>query len=273
MDLHAVTELRAATGASEWRDGDAWLAGGTWLFSEPQPRVRRLLDLTALGWEPVRATDDGLEIAATCTIAQLSRFAAASGWRAAPLFGQCADAFLLSFKVANVATVGGNLCLALPAGPMIALAAALDGDCTIWTADAAERRVAVTDLVVGDGRTSLRPGELLRAISLPTAALESRTALRKASLTALGRSSALVIGRLDPGSGAFTATLTASTVRPVRVGFDVLPDAADLRAALDDVLRPDVIHADVHGLAAWRRHMTLELAEEVRGELAAEAPA
>ena len=32
-----------------WREGDAWLAGGTWLFSEQQPRLRRLIDLQSLG--------------------------------------------------------------------------------------------------------------------------------------------------------------------------------------------------------------------------------
>ncbi len=47
MDLPGVTEI-ADPRTAAWRDGDAWLAGGTWLFSEPQPGVTRLLDLTAL---------------------------------------------------------------------------------------------------------------------------------------------------------------------------------------------------------------------------------
>ncbi len=68
-----------------------------------------------------------LRIAATCTIAQAARHApwgpAAERW-----CRQCADAFLMSLKVWHIATVGGNLCLALPAGAMISLAAALDGD-------------------------------------------------------------------------------------------------------------------------------------------------
>src|SRR6202046_266815 len=56
-----------------WRDGDAWLGGGTWLFSQPQPRLRRLLDLHAFGWPPLTETEDGLSIAASCTLAQLAR--------------------------------------------------------------------------------------------------------------------------------------------------------------------------------------------------------
>ena len=54
-----------------------------------------------------------------------------------PLIDQCCRAFLASFKIWKTATVGGNLCMALPAGPMIALTAALDGDCVIWRPTAA----------------------------------------------------------------------------------------------------------------------------------------
>ena len=57
MNLNTIEEVRGATavdgGAVEWREGDSWLAGGTWLFSEPQPHLRRLLDLRTLGWPPL----------------------------------------------------------------------------------------------------------------------------------------------------------------------------------------------------------------------------
>ena len=122
---------------------------------------------------------DGLEIAATCTIAALDALALPPEWAAAPLIGQCCRAFLASFKIWNMATVGGNICMALPAGPMISLTAALDGVCTIWAPGGGERRVAVTDFVLGPQRNVLRPGELLRAISLPAAALAQRTAFRQ----------------------------------------------------------------------------------------------
>ena len=62
-----------------------------------------------------------------------------------------------------MATVGGNLCMSLPAGPMISLTAALDGVCTIWTPEGDERRIAVIDFVLAPLRNALEPGELLRA--------------------------------------------------------------------------------------------------------------
>ena len=197
MDLNTINEVarpQRREQLPDWREGDAWLGGGTWLFSEPQVHLRRLIDLAALGWQPLRVGGDGLEIAATCTIAQLNAFAGPPDWIAVPLIDQCCRAFLASFKIWNTATVGGNLCMSLPAGPMIALTAALDGICTIWSPDGHERRVAVTDFVTGPQRNVLAPGDLLRAIALPAEALTRRTAFRQISLAPLGRSGALVIG-------------------------------------------------------------------------------
>jgi CO/xanthine dehydrogenase FAD-binding subunit len=271
VDLNTVEEVTGAATAGAWRPGDAWLAGGTYLFSEPQPHLRRLRDLGTLGWPALTVTDDGLRIAATCTIAELAGFAAPAAWTAAPLFGQCCQAFLASFKIWNVATVGGNVCAALPAGPMTSLTAALDGRCLLQAPDGGSRELAVADFVAGEGTTVLVPGELLRSITLPVAALTARTAFRQGSLHALGRSAALVIGRLDPGTpgrpAGLVLTVTASTVRPVRLRFDGLPGADEVRHAVDDAIPAGTYVDDVHGLPAWRQHLTRRFAEEIRAEL------
>ncbi|MEU2625229.1 FAD binding domain-containing protein [Streptomyces sp. NPDC007157] len=268
MDLNTVVEIRDARDPAPWRPGDAWLGGGTYLFSEAQPRLRRLVDLSRTGWQPVTVAPDGaLEIAATCTIAQLSRCAATLTTRAAPLFEQCCRAFLASFKIWNMATVGGNLCNALPAGPMISLTAALDGQCLLIAQDGGRRQVPVTAFVTGAGRKDLAEGELLRSVTLPARTLACRTAFRQASLYGLGRSGVLVIGALDPVDGSFALTVTASTVRPVRLWFPLPPTAAPLRAAIASAVADDEWFDDIHGLPEWRRHMTFRLAEEIRREL------
>ena len=224
MDLNAIETVmrpRVRAEIGPFAEGDGWLAGGTWLFSEPQPRLRRLIDLSTLGWAPLHADAAGLSISATCTVAALDAFEPPPAWLAGPLIRLCCRAFLASFKIWNVATVGGNLCMALPAGPMISLCAALDGVCVIWTPDGGERRLPIFDFVVGPQRNALRPGELLRAIELPLAALTRRTSFRHVSLSQLGRSGALLIGTLASGGG-FMRTVTASTRRPIRLDF-VLP--------------------------------------------------
>ncbi|HJZ16279.1 MAG TPA: hypothetical protein VJ251_12585, partial [Stellaceae bacterium] len=109
MNLNTVTALRQPSSAAEireWRDGYAWLAGGTWLFSEPQPATDTLVDLDHLGWPALETSPAGLAIGATCRIAELYRFEAPREWIAAPLIRACCDALLASFKIWNAATVG-----------------------------------------------------------------------------------------------------------------------------------------------------------------------
>ncbi|MFF2348114.1 FAD binding domain-containing protein [Pseudarthrobacter sp. NPDC058119] len=282
MDMNTIEAVVRTTDPAQWRDGDAWLAGGTVLFSYgsyafgPQP-LKRLLDLGGAGWTPITVSGDGIELAATCTIAQLydlpgSPQASGRAWPALDLLRACCDSFVASFKVWNMSTVGGNLCTSLPAGPIISLCAGLDGTATILTAGGGSRTVPVADFITGDAKNCLAPGELLRSVHLPASALSARVAFRRLSLSNLGRSGALLIGRLD-GDASLTLTVTAATKRPVQLGFEGLPDADRLAAALDDAIPAELYHDDIHGLPAWRRDMTYRLAEEIRSELAAPAGA
>src|SRR5216683_6587661 len=274
MALNTIRSVARPQSRAElpiWTAGDAWLAGGTWLFSEPQVQLTRLIDLTDLKWPALTITESGLSIAATCTIAELDALACSPEWLAAPLFDQCCRAFLASFKIWKTATVGGNLCMSLPAGPMISLTAALDGVCTIWQADGGERKVSVADFVTGNQRNVLAPGDLLRQIDIPLPALKRRSAFRQISLTPVGRSAALLIGSVT-GAGATALTVTASTTRPVQLSFPEIPAASELREAILHRIPDALYHNDVHGKPAWRKHMTLRLAQEIRAELLGGAP-
>lgn len=251
--------------------GDAVLAGGTWLFSEPQPHIRRLVDITALGWPPILLDDNGIELAATCTVAEVSRLSAGlpADWVAAPLLHQCCAALLASFKILGSATVGGNICLSFPAGSMISLVSALDGRVTVWRADGSEYELPVTEFVTGMSSNVLAGGDVLRSVHLPAAALRGRTAFRKLAPAPLGRSAVVVIGRRDtaPDGSRFVLSVTAATVRPYVFDFLSLPDADVIRAAVATI--PDEAWTrDPHGDPDWRRAMTLLLAEQVRAELA-----
>jgi CO/xanthine dehydrogenase FAD-binding subunit len=141
---------------------------------------------------------------------------------------------------------------------MVSLTAALDGVAVIWTPDGGERHVPVVDFVIGPGATVLRPGEVLRAVDVPTlpagGGSATHFAFRKVALAPLGRSSSVVIGH---GS---RLTITAATTRPV---------VLDL-AELDDGLAAiDCWYDDPHGPADWRAAITGVLAREVAEELAA----
>jgi CO/xanthine dehydrogenase FAD-binding subunit len=273
MDLNTITDVvrpRSRTELPAWTRGDAWLAGGTWLFSEPQVHLMRLIDLTDLKWPALTLGEAGLSVAATCTVAQLDALACPADWLAAPLINQCCRAFLASFKIWKTATVGGNLCMSLPAGPMIALTAALDGICTIWNADGSERKIPVADFVTGNQCNVLACGDLLRQIDVPLTALKRRAAFRQISLTPVGRSAALLIGTAGR-DGDFLLTVTASTVRPIQLRFSAPPDAGGLRKRILDRITDELYHDDVHGKPLWRKAMTLRLAEEIRTELSGAA--
>jgi CO/xanthine dehydrogenase FAD-binding subunit len=271
VNLNTIREVRQPASADEivkWRDGYAWLAGGTWLFSAPQIATDTLIDLRTLHWPPLQASDAGLDIAATCTIAELYRFQSPAEWTAAPLFQLCSRAFLASFKIWNAATVGGNICMSLPAGPMITLATALEGSYTLLPRDAAPRQVAAIDFVTGNHANVLQSGELLRSIHLPASALRKRFASHRSSLTHLGRSAVFLIGTRNADSDDLLLTITAATPRPVQVRFDRAPSAAELRHAIDAQIPADGYFDDVHGSPAYRRRLTYYYAEQIRAELA-----
>jgi CO/xanthine dehydrogenase FAD-binding subunit len=273
MDLHTVTRVRRPAQADEipsWEPGLAWLAGGTWLFSEPQVDVHTLIDLESLRWTALQPSADGLEIAATCTVARLDQFVeqAPPLWTAAPLLRQCCRSFLASFKIWNEATVGGNICMSLPAGPMISLTAALEGVGTLWPRGGGPRQVSVADFVTGNHQNVLAAGELLRSIFLPAHALRKTYAFRRFTLTHLGRSEALLIGTRCPEHGEFLLTITAATVRPVQLRFEELPAAGELKRAIEAV--PFGLYLDdVHGSPAHRQHLTHYFAQQIRSELSA----
>lgn len=271
MDLNTVRQVKSPLSADEiadWPAGHAWLSGGTWLMSEPQPGIDTLVDLFGFGWPALVASEEGLEIAATATIGALADFSAPPDWTAAPLLRACAHALLMSFKVADVATVGGNICMSLPAGAMVSLTVALEATYVLWPRSGAPRTVAAIDFVTGNHANVLGPGELLRAVHIPAAALKRRFALRRASLTKLGRSTALLIGTSGP-KGDMLLTITAATPRPVQLRFAAMPSAEEVQAALAAAIPADDWFDDVNGTPAYKRHLTLHFAEEIRAELAA----
>jgi CO/xanthine dehydrogenase FAD-binding subunit len=270
MNLNTVSEVKqplSAEDVSEWRDGYAWLAGGTWLFSTPQTGTDTLIDLQSLHWPALQPSADGLEIAATCTLAELAHFDAPVAWKAAPLFKMCCDSLLASFKIWNAATVGGNICMSLPAGSMISLTASLEATYTLWPRDGEPRKVAAVDFVTGNHANVLGRGELLRSIHLPARALAKRFAFRRASLTHLGRSAIIVIGTQRPGAGDLLLTVTAATSKPYQLRFDRVPDSRTLRDAIFATIPEADYFDDVHGSALYKRHLTYYFAEQVRAEL------
>jgi CO/xanthine dehydrogenase FAD-binding subunit len=268
MNLNTIAEVKRPRTLDEiqgWRAGNAWLGGGTWLFSEPQIQTDTLIDLETLKWPSLTVTDAHFEIGATCRIAELYAFEPPAGWRAGALIRECCLSFLSSFKIWNEATVGGNIVMSLPAGPMISLTVALEGEYELWPRDAAPHRMPAASFVTGVHANALAPGELLRCIRLPIAALRQRYAFRRASLTHLGRSSVLLAG--TRGDDDVLLTVTAATLRPVQIRLGGPLAGHALRAAIDAAIPPELYLDDVHGSPQHRRHLTYHFVQEIGEEL------
>lgn len=277
MDLETVREVVLARDRADLAQlgaGSAVLAGGTFLFSEPHDHLDRLIDITTLGWAPMVEQPEGLEIAATCTLAELA--GAAPGrelgsavlcpeWPGTALFAQACRALLASHKIWRTATVGGNVCLSLPAGAVLGALVALDATMVIWPRGGAERRIPLRDFVTGPGENILATGAVVRSFLVPTSSLVARTSFRRIALAPLGRSGAVVMGRRT-ADGRCAITVTAATVRPVVLEFDRTPTEFEVAAALSE-LDPDVWFDDPHGAPDWRAHVTGLLAAEVAAEL------
>ena len=191
MDLNTITEVVRRPPdrpGAHWRDGDAWLAGGTWLFSGATARAA-----------PSDRSHDAAAGTPSCRARPASRSApralsaSCMRWRRrtigerAPLFATSCEAFLASFKVWNSATVGGNICMSLPAGPMITMTVALEATYTLWATDGSERTVDAADFVTGNHQNILAPGRDPAAYRHPDAApCASGTRHRRFTLTQPG---------------------------------------------------------------------------------------
>lgn len=274
MDQGTVKEFVRASGddpTAQWQPGDAWLAGGTFIFSTPLPELRRLIDLTTLGWPSLEVTEQGLRIAATCRVVELYDFVPPADWAAGPFLREAVDSFLAGFKIWNTATVGGNICTSLPASPMTTMGAALDATLEIWGPGGARRTSSLPDFILSNHVNSLQPGELLRAIDIPIASLKRRYSYQRFTLTKHGRSSEFLVGTSDPAQGDLLLTITAATSKPFVIRFPAMPSAAELRDAITaSVSDPDYFD-DPNGSPAHRKHMTYYLAELIRADLAGEA--
>ena len=147
------------------------------------------------------------------------------------------EAFLASFKVWNSATVGGNICMSLPAGPMITMTVALEATYTLW----ARRRVRTHRRRGGfrhraTTRTSSRPGEILREYRHP-----GRCTAQAPHSSPIHPDPPGPVDRVhDRHPDARTRPTCCSPSPPappvpMRLSFDSMPDAETLQQSIDAI--------------------------------------
>lgn len=262
MDLHPLQSYRRPRQISDlqgitpriWQDqGYGWLAGGTWLYSQPQPQLRTLIDLEGLNWSEIEIGESGVTLGATCTLATLSHYPWPSEWRGIPAL-VAAITSLASFKVAEMATVGGNLCLALTVGSLAPVMGVLGATYEIWDLAGAARWVDAQGFQTGPQQTMLQPGEVLRRIHIPRSGLEAPACFERASLAEIEPALTIVVGHRSPQ--AYTLGITAALSIPTYLRFPQPPTPGQIDTALSDL---GIWIEDYRGSQEYRRHLTTVL--------------
>ena len=177
MDRYlAPTSLVEALAALCDGGGATVLAGGTDLM--PQMRAGRVQPARTLlnirhvpGLDAIEVEAGALRLGALTTMDTLLTHALVR--EHAPLLAQAADHFA-SDQIRNVATLGGNLCNASPAGDTLAPLLALDAEIELASlagdGSVRVRRLSVDGFFTGPGRTLREAQELVTAVRVPLSA-------------------------------------------------------------------------------------------------------
>jgi len=240
------------------------IAGCTDLLVTPPSDVdeREALDLTAIPeLRGVRWADDGVEIGAATTFAELQR---EPGLRRRLSILTDAAATIGAWQIQNRATLGGNVVNASPAGDSLPVLLALDAE-MICASKRGSRAVPAESFFVSYRKTALAPDELLVAIRLPVPAVGTVQRFRKIGTRAAQAISKVVVAmsvRLD-GARIASARMAAGSVAPTPVRLRAAEQAlvgsrldratAELaaRQAAAEVTPID----DVRSTADYRRHV------------------
>jgi carbon-monoxide dehydrogenase medium subunit len=179
------------------------IAGGTDLLILIRNKVTNpeyVIDITGIPeLETVRYDEnEGLRIGTSTAIRTLETSTEIR--KRYPVISQAASQ-LGSVAIRNVATVGGNLCNALPSAEMAQALLAVSASAKI-TGPSGERVVSLEDFFTGVGTTVLRPEELLVEIQVPPSLANTRARYHKHSTRGsidLAIVNVAVVVTLEPG--------------------------------------------------------------------------
>ncbi len=224
---------------------------------------------------------NGLRLGALTTVQTLEEHPAVR--QHYPALAAAAASFA-GVQVRNLATVGGNICNASPAGDTLPALLAFDAQCRAVGPEG-ERWVPLDQFFTAPSQTVLAPGELLAELRLPSPSANGGSLYIKHSprgamdIATVGVASALsltgggkVCGEVRIGLGSVAPTpVRAYTAEDVLRGNEITPEliAAAAKEAQDKVTPI----SDVRGSATYRKEMvgvltrrTLERAVEMARE-------
>ncbi len=246
--------------------GALLLAGGTDLLVQ---RRGAAADEAALLWigkiselKGVREEDDSLVIGAATPLAAI--IADPLVRRHAPLLVQALRT-VGAPAIRNMATLGGNIITASPAGDSLPALYLMDALLEL-TAGRETRRMPIATFITGPRRTALQPGELLTRIRLPLGQAFTRQQVEKVGrrkALAIAVASLAAMARLSDDGRIDAIRLAWGSVGPTVMRFPELErrligarlDPEQIRDAVDSVRRGVAPIDDIRAPAEYRRRV------------------
>ncbi|OKH38983.1 carbon monoxide dehydrogenase [[Phormidium ambiguum] IAM M-71] len=258
MDLHNIETYLSPQKIEEitnWKTGWTWLAGGTWLFTEPQPQINTLVDLQNLKWSEIEINSEGLTIGATCIMSQLSKHTFPENWTAVKGLKSAVQE-LASFKIQNVATVGGNLCLALPAGTFAPVMIVLDAKYQILPLSGEPYWISALEFQTGAKQTILKPGEVLRKIFIPKENLELQINYQRICVATAGLAVSIVVAAYNPNTQKIRFGISGCVPSPKFIEFAQIPSKTEIIEKLNTTIPLTNYLNDTTASNTYRQHIT-----------------
>ncbi|MGE3538280.1 MAG: xanthine dehydrogenase family protein subunit M [Candidatus Tectimicrobiota bacterium] len=170
FEYRAAHTVQEAIGLLQQEDGTRVVAGATdvlirWRQGLLKPpavlSIKRIPGLDQISYSP----ESGLSLGTLVNVRTLERHPLVQAHY--PALAQAASAFA-GVQIRHLATVGGNVCNASPAGDSLPALLAYGAECRLL-GPAGERRLPLAQFLLGPGRTALQPAELLLSLHLPPA--------------------------------------------------------------------------------------------------------
>ncbi len=267
VELHeALTLPEAARAMQQYTPSARFLAGGTDLIVDLKSGrvdVDHLVSLNRIGsLRGVSQQGGALYIGALTTVTELDR---------TPLVSESFSAILDATRkmavpqIRNVATVGGNICSAVPCADLPPILSALHASIVLWSPKG-QRNVPLDRFFLGARATIRHDDEVLKAVLVPRlppgfAAAYARFSLRNGNAIAvasvaaslqLSKSGTVQDARIILGAVAPIPTLAKEAAAKLA---GQPPDQDAFRAAAEAAMEAAKPISDVRGSAEYRREL------------------
>lgn len=161
-------------------------------------------------------------------------------------------------QVRNLATIGGNVCNASPAGDTLPALLAFDAECTI-SGPQGNRTVPLAELFQGPGRTALKQAEILTELRLPPPSPRSGSVYIKHSPR----------GAMDIATVGVASLVTleedGQTCRDARIALGAVGPTPFRASSAENTLRGKPVTPELLAEAALEAQKSATPIDDVRG--------